>query len=461
MTQFFDTRTIVRPGDLRGPRVYSTDLLPELFDVGDVEASLRTTARALKIKMLTKGVVTLNGAYLVSPQGLLLRERYPDLLSTELIVPAVLSDRDGLAGFIPGDLSSYGAVGLREEQVADAVAGVETGIRRVMPWDVSMAAEGFRATLLDGLMDERSPVSARLSGTGVYDPEMRTALREAIRDVDLSRSENLRQRLGELPKPLRAIMLRYAASCYHLVGTSVVRCEAGADLSPLSHFRAADLVLASRDAGPEQLSEETIFLRYFLAEALAAIQVAYVFPSEFIDALSPDVVVRASAALREQGFQHDYETVLSEFARDGSPSEVLEGIDVDAVVDAGARLHRHFRDAIEGELSVYRTKEYDLNRDEFVRASTDVLMEGVSASPAGNLIAVTNVVKGAVKAMGSFENMQRTSSHAVAVEAASARKKEEIERILSGLPLSSGSRARLLKGIAALADVRTVSTRRA
>jgi hypothetical protein len=57
-----------------------------------------------------------------------------------------------------------------------------------------------------------------------------------------------------------------------MVGTGVVRCEAGTDLSPLSDFKATDVLLASSDANPTQLSEEGIFLRAFMGHSLDTIQ---------------------------------------------------------------------------------------------------------------------------------------------------------------------------------------------
>jgi hypothetical protein len=73
---FFTGRKIVKAEELAGPRVYSTDLIRTLFDPGDPANSRATSARALKIKIITKGLVTLNSAHLVSPLGVHLLDKH-------------------------------------------------------------------------------------------------------------------------------------------------------------------------------------------------------------------------------------------------------------------------------------------------------------------------------------------------------------------------------------------------
>jgi len=101
VSTFFDARTVVKAEDLHLPRVYSTDLLPSLYDPSDPAASVRVTARALKIKIITKGLVTLNSAYLISRLGVDLLDRHPDLLAGEAILPVFRTDKSSFADLIP------------------------------------------------------------------------------------------------------------------------------------------------------------------------------------------------------------------------------------------------------------------------------------------------------------------------------------------------------------------------
>jgi hypothetical protein len=63
-------------GSISGPRVYSTDFHPSRFDHDQLpEETEATILRSLKVKFLTKGTVTINGAHLLNPaKGLMTRD---------------------------------------------------------------------------------------------------------------------------------------------------------------------------------------------------------------------------------------------------------------------------------------------------------------------------------------------------------------------------------------------------
>src|SRR3546814_1466346 len=104
-------------------------------------------------------------------------------------------------------------------------------------------------------------------------------------------------------------MHQFAATCYHLVGTGVVRCEAGTDLHPLSAFRAVDGMLAGRDSSAEQLSETAIFIDAFMGFALDSIH-ALAAPSQIIDSLVFATVYKPGDALRATGVQTKYDGII-------------------------------------------------------------------------------------------------------------------------------------------------------
>ena len=464
MTSFFDDRTVVPAGTLRGPRVYSTDLLPELFDTTNIDSSIQIAGRALKIKILSRGRVTLNGAYLVSPMAVLLLRAYPDLLDGEGILPAVLSDRNGLGDFV-ASTETYAAVRITEAQIADHVSLVEGKIKQVMPWEVAHVAEQFRARLIEGMSSDTSLIHRVLIATGTYDEQRRAALIDAIGAVNLDRSANLRELIAtEVPGALQEPLQRFATACYHGIGTGVVQCETGADLSPLSHFRAADLILTDRDASIAQLSDDSIFLRYFLAKALATIQVRNTLPASLIDDISFGNVHKVSSALRETGFQDRYEVILESYANiSATPdaSAALEGLDDAAIVQASSELAKMFEEAIAKELPSYQTREFEIEKEEFLSSSSDVLLEGVNATPIGNFVAVAKTIQSAAKAASTGVAAVKAKDHSKALASADKRRKEDIDEIIRGLGTSDSKKASLLEGIAALTDIQTVSNRRA
>src|SRR5579862_654170 len=100
MTSFFDGREVVRADRLIGPRVYSTDLFPSGEASIENEQNVEIAARALKIKMITRGLVTLNSAYLVSPLAVKLFDNFPDILG-DSVLPVFRTDKTSLADLVP------------------------------------------------------------------------------------------------------------------------------------------------------------------------------------------------------------------------------------------------------------------------------------------------------------------------------------------------------------------------
>ncbi|MDN4631967.1 hypothetical protein QCD71_10615 [Sphingomonas sp. PsM26] len=463
MTKFLDERTARYAGTLRGPRVYSTDLLPELFDAADPSGSVQTAARALKIKMLSRGLVTLNGAYLASPMGVLLLRAYPDLLNGPSILPAMLADKEGLEELVSAPMESYAALSITETDLAQHIATVEARMHQVMPWEVADVSERFRARLIDGLSSGSSLIHGELSATKVYDAERKQALLDAIRAVDLGRSANLREMIAEdVPVPLQAVLQRYATACYHGVGTGVVQCETGADLSSLSRFKAADMILTDRDATPARLSEETIFIRYFMARALATIQARVAFEASVIDDLSFENVHKISGALGDSGFQDRYEAVLEAFSAVTTivdPGAALESFDDTAVAQAAVELAAMFDQAIVEEVPNYITREHQIEKAEMISFGSDVLLEGINATPIGNFVAIAKTMRSAAKAASGTAATLRTRNHDKALASADERRREDINEIVRGMGVSGPKKASLLDGIAAMSNVQGVVNR--
>lgn len=143
-SEFLKDRKKVAASSLSGPRVYSTDLLANHLILTDVDGSVREAARALKIKILTKGVVVLNSSHLMDPLGAALVARNPDLLSGEGLLPAF---RVGDATFkvpLKENLPSYAAVGMGEKELADHQSFLERNVSQVMPWESRYASPHSR-----------------------------------------------------------------------------------------------------------------------------------------------------------------------------------------------------------------------------------------------------------------------------------------------------------------------------
>jgi hypothetical protein len=280
--------------------------------------------------------------------------------------------------------------------------------------------------------------------------------------MNLAEASEIRAYIGTLPNNVQPVLGRYTNTCYHMVGTGVVRCETGTDLSPLSQFKAADVILASSDATPGQLSDEGIFLRAFMGHALDTIQ-AMMLPTQIIDSMSFKDAHALSAALREQGFQEKYEAILTQCAETlgrANPIEALDELDPAALSEIAKQIAVEFQHYVDQE--VYRSKEHDLDVADGYRALTDLSLDGLAAIPiVGQVVSAAQAIGHAGEAAKAGWTSYRTNNNARAFEAARVRREQEIKEAIKRLKTGNSKKSQLLDAASALTDIYQVRVRRA
>lgn len=110
---------------LSGPRVYSTDMHPRMLDGAPAADLETTTLRGLKVKLLTKGIVTVNGGHLLHPRAITLLERNEELLTLGLLLPAIREDKASFQAYVP----DYQSHGWNDARVRSAVQFLEDRVR--------------------------------------------------------------------------------------------------------------------------------------------------------------------------------------------------------------------------------------------------------------------------------------------------------------------------------------------
>jgi hypothetical protein len=340
---------------------------------------------------------------------------------------------------------------------------LDENIKTVMPWELGKIAETFRSSVLSGLSTDTSVICKQLDKVGFKSADRARVIAD-VEKMDLTESETIRRYVESIPPKANPILQRYISTCYHMVGTGVVRCETGTDLSPLSHFKAADVVLASSDADVTHLSDTGIFLRAFMGHALDTIQAAMV-PTQIIDQMSFRDSHALSAALREQGFQQKYEDILEQCAKTlgtNNPEEALDTLDPDAVSHAATQIATEFQRYIAEELGTYRTREHGINVAESYRSITDVALHGAGAIPIiGHVIAAVAVLIESPKLVKTTRASYRTRKTDRAFEAARVRRENEIKQAIHALSTSESKKSKLLNTVAALADIYSIRIRHA
>ena len=458
MTKPLENRSITEAAALEGPRVYSTDLLPNFFVAGDVDESVETAGRALKVKIITKGLVTLNGIHLFSPLGVHLLDQHADLLDGDALLPAFREDHDSFE-VVASHAGNHAAAGIDAARLKDHIQRVEAQLKRAMPWSLGNTAERYRRLILGDLKNEDSIVSRQLGEAGL-DRDRIKEIAEHVAGADLKQSAELNTYVDALPETdAREPIRRFLAACYHNVGTSVVNSEAGADLSPLSHFRAADLQLASETAAERALSDETIFLDMFMTYALETIQCS-AMPTWIIDGIDFKTAHQLGAVLREKGFAEKYDRVVRDYLR---MSGLLgEGASIgDLEVEQVAWMARELRDTFEksviAELPNYTLGSVENAKDAVIKSRTEVI-RGIGTELIPGLSNIVNVAEWMKKVTGWLRTEAELRSINDGVQAAHNQKAEEIGERLRHLR-NDKAEVGLLDAVRAMSEIQAISTK--
>ena len=462
-SSFFDNRKVIAADELRGPRVYSTDLLPSHFGHSDPAASVSITARALKIKIITKGLVTLNSTYLVSPLGVKLLDAHPDMFDGAAILPAFRTDKGSLSDLV-ASTEGHEKAGIDDAHLRAHIARLEATIKQVMPWELAETGDNYKRSLVTGLRNPKALVFSELKNYGLEHPEIESIARD-IEALDFNDSKHLREYVrGVSADEVREGLKRYATACYHMIGTGVVRCESGTDLNPLSAFKAADLLLAARDEQREALSDDAIFLEGFMGYALDTIQ-ASMLPSQIIDLISFEFAHKISSALRTQGFQEKYDAIIANFATAQSienPQEALEKLDESKIAALAGELAKAFKQEILRELPDYQTAIQAEAKQELYRSGADVARAAAHFVPIlTHFVAFADLAIEGGKASTDAAKLASVRTQEKAFREAQRERKEKMEYAINHLNVGPVKRTKLLDAVALLSDVHTLMTARA
>jgi hypothetical protein len=463
MSALFKGRSVVEARDLKGPRVYSTDLLPSFFELSRADDSVRIAARALKIKMITKGLVTLNGAYLVSPLGIHLFDAHPDLLEGPAIVPVFRTDRQSLEELV-ASVEGLDVAGIDRNRLREHIARVEQSVTRVMPWDPPGVDTQYKGLLLAGLRNPASAIFQVLTCEGKCSSAEVERIARDIEALEFRDSRNLRNYIATVSEAARGFLSNFAAACYHINGTRVVNCETGTDLSPLSDFKAADLVLAARDANRERLSDEAVFLKAFMGYALGVIQAAVV-AEHVIDALSFKTIHALSEPLRQSGFQEKYDGIIRQYLTSSGFADAraaLDSLGPQAIADVAAALAKEFETTVGNEIRNYSTRSQVKAREAFYEAGTDVVHDALGMIPGvGDIVAFTDAAGSSVKLVKAAVEIGSVRDYEGALSKARERQEEAIRTAIERLRVGERTRSELLDAVALLSDIYGMKVARA
>jgi hypothetical protein len=249
-----------RPANtLSGPRVYSTEFHPSHFDAPKLSQGMEEQIiRSLKVKFLTKGIVTINGGHLLNPPVVQLLRKNEEILTDGLLLPARRVDKRHFGDYLEDHKDAIKAAGWNSEDEKSAASFIEERVSVILPWRVEQALDAYRGRLVEGLKDPRSLVRHRLVKTTGFGEVQLDKLIDEIGDLDLTEDHSMTHFINAQPENVREILHRFSHACYHVVGTRVVNCETGTDLSALSAVRINDLTENAANRNDDVLSNINI-----------------------------------------------------------------------------------------------------------------------------------------------------------------------------------------------------------
>lgn len=316
--EFLKTKDTVLAEALTGSRVYSTDLHPHNFADLDSEQFDEELIRAdisLKAKIITRGLVTINGAHFLSPMGMrFIDAKGDDFLKNPALRTAYRIDEN--SGFDAyrkeyqnASIDLYRDYAVNDASIVAHARSLDETLNNILPWDPDGVGDRYRNLVEEGLNDETSIVRTFLRSGG-FDESHIGQIAESLKGQDLSDDNGMNLFLLGQPPELRQILRPYLLSCYHLIGVGVVNCEAGTDLMPMASLRAHEAMSGAGKILHDELGD---FKAYFKA-ALEVTGADYV-PEAFLESLSYAEAAEVGQRLHKTRFAECYENVLAAYSK--------------------------------------------------------------------------------------------------------------------------------------------------
>jgi hypothetical protein len=456
-----DSKKEVLANTLSGPRVYSTDFHPSHFPnpklAEDQEAQI---IRSLKAKFLTKGIVTINGGHLLNPPVVQLLREHEELLTDGLLLPARRVDKHSFGDYLEDHKDAIKAAGWTTADETAAASFVEDRVSLILPWRVEQALEAYRTRLLAGLEEPRSLVRTSLLKTAGFGQAELQRIIDKVAELDLNEDHSMARYIDGQPENLREILHRFSHACYHVVGTSVVNCETGTDLSALAEIRINDLTENAVNQRDEILSDINIFHRCCFATAMQAIS-DMAIPITFLDAIPIKRMRIIQDGLRDRGFQQKYDGIVKDFLSRiaaGNDPTSLSSWDTAKTVTLVEELSAHFKEHIGRELGHYKTEVEKKHEHGAIHSFAETVKSGLHLIPGiSELIAGVEMIKSYVGFVGHARKAVAAREPGVAAEHAERERAREAEEFIKAIKPSN--EAVILEALGALRKIAATEIR--
>ena len=343
-------KTQYSPEQLNANRVYFTEFDRVTYsNVGwsedDVKEIVRGLERKIKLLSLTKGHVVIATSHLLESE--LARELilpYPDLISRQIIIPALRNDYSSCTALLEdkqqSDVQNERALYMGAEQQEMAQLIDESAI--TVRWSPSETSGWFKKRFIADLRDINSLLSVHIRNKGLTVPEVFCREIEEIPSLSRGQIYKSTQRHGNLD--FRDIVNAYADFLYYLSGAKAVQSEGVLPQENIIDFSFTDI-----EQNTVSLSEHEIFFKIFIDTVKTATSTH--FPIDFLDALSIDEAVELHKIANDDQFVRKY-NLIQKRIKDGLTITDPERFVflMDELLTYEQELHATYLKAIESEL---------------------------------------------------------------------------------------------------------------
>lgn len=322
----------ISPSDLKGPRAYFTDWnkRSSSSNMND-EQFKHTVFRKLKALILTKRNVVFAASDLNSSIAFQILNQNPELLDKGILLPALRSDRGSLE-----DVSSDPAV--RSFVLDRSVTAVSWSLEENVDW--------FRSRFVEELSVSNSVIRTRL--IELCPSFDHSSLVVALSVNGQSIQDVVDQHANFLPAVAKTMLLNYRGLLYHMSGARVVHSES---FLPQENLVDCD-VLA--DGIRDRLSEETIFFKVFVEQALRTLGRKQI-PIEVLDQLTIPELLTLRSVYESSGFIEHYDKMVESMLKAAVSNDPRTAIlHLKQLEDARDFLFENFTRHFETELARFK-----------------------------------------------------------------------------------------------------------
>ncbi len=276
-----------------GPSAYFTAWDKRIISRTDNSEALRIAAeRKLKVLLLVKSSVTCAASHLNSPLVYSILKKHPILLKESLIIPALRSDKQGIADIFD-----------RSNVSREMIAFYSDNVKKVVDWELTTNSNWFQGRFVKELKSPNSVIRLQLSK--LIPKKKITEIVSHVKGQKILGRDAIDAVIRDFPESAQQLMLNFRELLYHISGARVVGCE-----SCLPQENYIDYDLADLTQKRTKLSEENILLKLFFEQAFQALQKQPI-PVELLDMLTFDDIFSIRKPLLEASFQEKYNRLLN------------------------------------------------------------------------------------------------------------------------------------------------------